>query len=149
MTAPVAASLIDRAPVFRPLRDQERDLFGEVIVTERDLRLWLWSVPVWFNRHSRQASADAYLRGYRVAEKVAHFKAESRLADVFGDECCRHCGQPLESGMQARLDELEAENAELRALLNRPRAPAVPLRLAARNEEAGHPSRLPLAYCHG
>lgn len=137
-------SLMDANALRPPLRD----LFGEIPITERDLRLWLWSVPVWFNRHSRPARAAEYLRGYHVAEKIAREKAADRLQSIFGDETCPHCGALLESDQGARLDALERENAELRALLGRPRAAVVPLSVArtgspAPARDSAH-SRLPL-----
>ncbi len=113
------------------LRPPLRDLFGEIPITGREMRLWLWSVPVWFSAQSRPDRGTAYLRQYRVAEKIARAKADGTLESIFGDESCPQCAAPLEIDLQARIDDLEAEVAELRAILNRPRAPVIPLRYHA------------------
>lgn len=128
------------------LRPSVRDLFGQIPVSNRELRLWLWSVPVWFRYTSRPSAVAAYLRGYRVADKIARAKADGRLESIFGNECCPHCGQALESGTEERLDALEAENAELRAILQMPRASVTPLRPAPAVADDAEPcTRLPLA----
>lgn len=88
------------------LRPPLRDLFGEIPITRREMRLWLWSVPAWFSIQSRASRGTAYLRDYRVAEKIARAKADGRLEAIFGDESCPHCGQTLENDYKAQIEAL-------------------------------------------
>lgn len=120
------------------LRPPLRDLFGEIPISVREMRLWLWKVPVWFSIQSHPRRGTAYLRDYRVAEKIARAKAESTLESIFGDESCPHCGQTLENDLQARIDALTDEISALRATLNRPRAPVIPLRYHAASNARGN-----------
>ena len=61
------------------MRPSERDLFGEVIVTQLDIRLWLESVPK-INPDGPRAAH--YIRGYDVAHKVARAKLEGRFEAI-------------------------------------------------------------------
>lgn len=79
------------------------DLFGEVPVSRREVRLWLWKVPVWFSRHAPQARVDAYLRGWDVVGKIRRAKAAGELAEILGDEACPHCGALLEPDQPGRM----------------------------------------------
>jgi hypothetical protein len=58
----------------------ERDLFGEFVVTESDIRAWVAAVaPAWM---SSEASFRRYVLQWDVAEKVRRAKADGRFHDT-------------------------------------------------------------------
>ena len=61
------------------MRPQERDLFGEVIVTQSDIRLWLLTVPRMDPDGPRAAH---YIRGYDVAGKIAQAKLRGHFEQL-------------------------------------------------------------------
>lgn len=85
------------------LRPSPVDLFGQVPVLQREVRLWLWSVPVWFSRHASPARVASYLRGYDVHGKIRREKLAGTLQAMFGDETCPHCGALLEPEQPGRM----------------------------------------------
>lgn len=58
------------------MRPQERDLFGEVIVTHADIRLWLETVP---RINPDGPRAAHYIRHWDVPQKVIQAKLEGRF----------------------------------------------------------------------
>ena len=98
-----------QVPLLRP---SPVDLFGEVPILEREIRLWLWSVPVWFSRHASPAKVASYVRGYDVIGKIRREKLAGTLQDRFGDETCPHCGALLEADYKARIAALEAQRLD-------------------------------------
>ena len=61
------------------MRPQERDLFGEVIVTLSDIRLWLLAVPRIDPDGPRAAH---YIRGYDVPGKIARAKLQGLFEQI-------------------------------------------------------------------
>ena len=55
------------------MRPQERDLFGEVVITLHDVRLWLQTVPRIDPDGPRAAH---YVRGYDVPAKIRQAKLQ-------------------------------------------------------------------------
>ena len=99
------------------LRPRPRDLFGEVPVTEREIMLWMWSVPVWMTRHARPRRIAEYVKGYDVVGKVRRAKLDGQLQETFGDETCQHCGALLEADYQRKIDDLHDQVAALKQKL--------------------------------
>lgn len=117
------------------------DLFGEIPVTEREIMLWLWSVPTWHNIHSSEAKRASYVKNWDVVGKIRREKAKNGLQSIFGDESCPHCGQQLENPATLEFDRLADELAALKA---RPLAKVIPLRLVLPPANGGnHVSQAP------
>ncbi len=58
------------------MRPHERDLFGEVVVTQQDVRLWLQMVPRIDPDGPRAAH---YVRGYDVPSKIRYAKLQGHF----------------------------------------------------------------------
>lgn len=58
------------------MRPQERDLFGEVIVTQADIRLWLETVP---RINPDGPRAAHYAKYWDVPHKIKQAKLEGRF----------------------------------------------------------------------
>jgi hypothetical protein len=66
----------------------ERDLFGEIIVTESDLRAWVAAVsPAWT---SSDRSFHHYVKNWNVADKVRRAKEGGYFQDTIAAAHDRH-----------------------------------------------------------
>jgi hypothetical protein len=104
--------------------DPALDLFGEIPVSQREVNLWLWKVPVWHTGHSLPRRREAYIRQYDVIGKIQRGKLQGTLQATLTDECCPHCCQPLEVDWDSQIEALQGQIEALRA---RPRAPVLRL----------------------
>lgn len=118
------------------LRPQPLDLFGEVIITQREVMLWMWKVPFWMTRNASAARIADYIRGWDVPGKIRRAKTTGRLEEIFGDEACPHCGVRLEMDYERRIETMEAELLHLRPALQARKAEAIKIAIGMRQPKA-------------
>lgn len=70
----------------------QKDLFGQIPVSLREIELWLYLVPRIPHYSSKR---ESYARQWNVAHKIAREKAADRLEAMLGDCLCEFCGQIL------------------------------------------------------
>lgn len=71
-----------------------RDLFGQIPVLLSEIEAWLSIVPrLPYNHRARRG---AYVKDWRVVEKIQQAKLSGRLPAILGECLCEFCGQDLQ-----------------------------------------------------